>query len=316
MKKSFPLKLKQISKNAIWGGTRLAAEYGLGKPGEQIAESWQLTCRDDEVNTIVGGKYDGKTLAEYISENPLAVGTKHDGGRFPLLIKLIDAESDLSIQVHPDDEYAAKYTTDFGKTEMWYIVDAKPGAKLIYGLNGKYSSEELRAAIENGTLENMMNYVDVYPGQAYFIPSGLVHAIGAGILIAEIQQNSNITYRVYDYNRRGADGKLRELHIDDALAVIASTDPAGVKSEQSDDPATIAKCRYFDVKKVTLTGTSKDIDVTEESFTHVMCVKGKALIACDGVDYAVTAGEGYFIPAGTGVLTLEAESADLIVTTL
>lgn len=316
MEKLIPLKLKQVTKQIIWGGTRLSGEYGLGNAGENIAESWQLTCREDGVNTICGGKYDGKTLAEYIDEHKEAVGTKWDGGRFPLLIKLIDAEKDLSIQVHPDDEYAAAHTTDFGKTEMWYIVDAKPGAKIIYGLNGEYTTEELRAAIANGTLEKMMNYVPVHAGEAYFIPSGLVHAIGEGILIAEIQQNSNITYRVYDYNRVGADGKLRPLHIDDALAVIASTDPSHVKSEPSDDATVISKCKYFTVNKYDLESSAQTVEVGAESFLHVMCIKGKALLTVNGVDYAINIGDTYFIPANSGKVTIEAENAQVIATTM
>lgn len=316
MEKLIPLKLKQVTKQIIWGGTRLSGEYGLGNAGENIAEAWQLTCREDGVNTICGGKYDGKTLAEYIDEHKEAVGTKWDGGRFPLLIKLIDAEKDLSIQVHPDDEYAAAHTTDFGKTEMWYIVDAKPGAKIIYGLNGEYTTEELRAAIANGTLEKMMNYVPVHAGEAYFIPSGLVHAIGEGILIAEIQQNSNITYRVYDYNRVGADGKLRPLHINDALAVIASTDPSHVKSEPSDDATVISKCKYFTVNKYDLESSAQTVEVGAESFLHVMCIKGKALLTVDGVDYAMNIGDTYFIPANSGKVTIEAENAQVIATTM
>ena len=316
MEKLVPLKLKQVTKQIIWGGTRLSGEYGLGNAGENIAEAWQLTCRDDGMNTIVGGKYDGKTLSEYFEENKAAIGTKYDGGAFPLLIKLIDAEKDLSIQVHPDDAYAAAHTTDFGKTEMWYIVDAKPGATIIYGLNGEYTSDELRAAIEKGTLENMMNYVPVHAGEAYFIPSGLVHAIGEGILIAEIQQNSNITYRVYDYNRVGADGKLRPLHIDDALAVIESTDPAHVKSEETDDPTVISKCKYFTVNKYDLASSCVEREVGEESFLHVMCIKGKALLTIDGVDYAMNIGDTYFIPANSGKVALEAESAQIIATTM
>ena len=311
MEKLVPLKLKQVTKQIIWGGTRLSGEYGLGKEGEQIAEAWQLTCREDGVNTIAGGKYDGKTIAEYIEENKESVGTKWDGGRFPLLIKLIDAEKDLSIQVHPDDEYAAAHTTDFGKTEMWYIVDAKPGAKIIYGLNGEYTSEELRSGIENGTLESMMNYVPVHAGEAYFIPSGLVHAIGEGILIAEIQQNSNITYRVYDYNRVGADGKLRPLHIDDALAVIASTDPAHVKSEETGDPTVIAKCKYFTVNKYDICG-EKALSVGGESFLHLMCIKGSATIEMGGESYEMNMGDTYFIPAGSGALTLKSDKAEVI----
>lgn len=316
MKKTEPLKLKQIIKKTIWGGTRLSSEYSLGEKGENIAEAWELTCREDGMNTVIGGEYDGKTLEEYIYENKNAVGTKWDGERFPLLIKLIDAEHDLSIQVHPDDAYAAAHTTDFGKTEMWYIIDAKPNAKIIYGLNGKYTSDELRNAINDGTLEKMMNYVPVHAGETYFIPSGLVHAIGAGVLIAEIQQNSNITYRVYDYNRKGPDGKLRPLHIDDALSVIENTDPSHIKNQADIGMPLIAKCKYFSVYRYALSSEEKELFVGEDSFMHMMCTKGRALICVDGKDYALSSGDTYFIPAGTGKITLEAESAELIATTM
>ena len=234
------------------------------------------------------------------------------GLEFPLLFKTIDAKDKLSIQVHPGDDLAAERHHSFGKTEMWYIVDAKPGAKIIYGLNGEYTMEELRKAIENGTLEKMMNYVPVHAGESYFIPSGLVHAIGEGILIAEIQQNSNITYRVYDYNRVGADGKLRPLHIDDALAVIESTDPSSVGSEPSDDASVIAKCKYFTVHKYDLKDSVCETEVGEQSFLHVMCIKGKAVLTAGGKEYELGMGDTYFIPANAGKIKIASDNAQII----
>ena len=156
--------LKPVTKHIIWGGERLSRDYGMGENGEKIAEAWELTCRGDGDNEIISGKYTGRLLSEFVRENPQALGTKQKGDRFPLLIKLIDAEADLSIQVHPDDEYALSHTDDMGKTEMWYIVDAKPGAKLIYGLKRKYTRDELKTAIAAGTLESLMNYVEVKSG--------------------------------------------------------------------------------------------------------------------------------------------------------
>ena len=199
---------------------------------------------------------------------------------------------------------------------MWYIIDAAPGAKLIYGLAGKYTSEELSSAIQEGTLEKMMNYVPVHAGEAYFIPSGLVHAIGGGILIAEIQQNSNITYRVYDYNRRDDKGNLRPLHVKDALAVIESTDPENVKSEHDDDPSVIAKCKYFTVKKHELSSGDKELFAGEESFMHIMCVKGNAKFTAGGKEYALSPADTYFVPAGMGKITLLSSDAVVITTTM
>lgn len=308
----YPIKLAPVTKQIIWGGTRLSREYGIGTPGEKIAEAWELTCRPDGVNNIVGGEYDGKSFEEYIKENPDYIAKDFSGDRFPLLIKLIDAEADLSIQVHPDNEYALAHTDDLGKTEMWYIVSAAPDAKIIYGLKKKYTSDEIRSAIAAGTLESLMNYVPVKAGESYFIPSGMVHAICHGILIAEIQQNSNITYRVYDYNRRQPDGSLRALHVDDALAVIERFDENAIVSEHSGD--IIAKCRYFTVRKIALAGEEK-LTASEQSFVHLLCTEGSAEIICGGKKYAMDKGESYFVPAGTGDFAL-CGKAEVIATTL
>ena len=308
------LKLSPITKQIIWGGERLAREYGKGTPGEKIAESWELTSRKDGVNTIVGGSCDGMLLSDWLEANKDAVCKGWDGERFPLLIKLIDAEADLSIQVHPDDEYAALHTTDLGKTEMWYIVDAAPEAKIIYGLKKKYSADEVRTAIANGTLEELMNYVPVKKGETYFIPSGMVHAICKGILIAEIQQNSNITYRVYDYNRVGADGKLRELHVEDALAVIGKIeDPSAVCAQTDSEKGIIAKCGYFTVYHF----EDKAFSMTagEDSFVHLLCLGGKAVITHKDGTMSISQGESVFVPAGFGNFAVS-EGADIVVSTL
>lgn len=307
-----PLKFVPVTKQIIWGGTRLAREYGKGEPGEKIAESWELTSREDGDNIISGGEYDGKLFSEYLEENPDAVGTKYDGDRFPLLIKLIDAEADLSIQVHPDDKYAKAHTTDLGKTEMWYIVDAAEGAHIIYGMKEKYPRGVIEKAIQDGTLEELMNYVPVKKGETYFIPSGTVHAICRGILIAEIQQNSNITYRVYDYNRRQPDGSLRKLHIEDALNVIENVDPTAVPYEKGGD--VIAKCRYFTVHKYE--NEVRELFAGDESFIHLLNVDGCATVLCGGAAYRLVKGEGLFIPAGLGAFTLDACGANVIASEL
>lgn len=304
--------LKPVTKHIIWGGERLSRDYGMGENGEKIAEAWELTCRGDGDNEIISGKYTGRLLSEFVRENPQALGTKQKGDRFQLLIKLIDAEADLSIQVHPDDEYALSHTDDMGKTEMWYIVDAKPGAKLIYGLKRKYTRDELKTAIAAGTLESLMNYVEVKSGETYFIPSGLVHAIGAGILIAEIQQNSNITYRVYDYNRRQPDGSLRQLHIEPALDVIERFDPEAVKVEKTGD--VIASCKYFEVRAIALDG-EKTVCAGEESFLHLMITDGECEIICAGEKISTKKGGSVFVAAASGNVTLKG-NATVIVSSL
>ncbi|MCQ2436284.1 MAG: class I mannose-6-phosphate isomerase [Clostridia bacterium] len=309
----YPMKMKPVTKKIIWGGSRLAAEYGKGTEGEKLAESWELTCRADGMSVICGGEYDGMTLEEYFRTYPQAVGDTWDGERFPLLIKLIDAEADLSIQVHPDDEYALSHTTDLGKTEMWYIVDAEPGAHIIYGLKEKYTRQQIADAIASGTLESLMNYQPVKKGETYFIPSGMVHAICHGILIAEIQQNSNITYRVYDYNRRQPDGSLRQLHVDDALNVIERVDPGKMTYTHGGD--VIAGCKYFTVKKYDVTGTV-GLKTDAHSFANVLCTDGCGVIEYCGKAYSMNKGDSYLIPAGAGEYSVSADTATVVVTTL
>ena len=194
---------------------------------------------------------------------------------------------------------------------MWYIVDAKEGAHIIYGMKDRYDREQIKSAIENGTLETLMNYVPVKKGETYFIPSGTVHAICGGLLIAEIQQNSNITYRVYDYNRRQPDGSLRQLHIDDALNVIETVDPSSVPVTSGGEA--IAKCRYFTVKKYSC---KKEICADESSFVHLLCVDGNAYIEYGGERCGLSLGESIFVPAGYGKFTVFADGATVLATTL
>ncbi|MBO5110001.1 MAG: class I mannose-6-phosphate isomerase [Clostridia bacterium] len=301
--KRVPIKLSAISKQIIWGGNRLREEYNKKSDGENIAESWELTVRGDGMNTISGGEYDGWTMEDYLAKDSTLV-TDMPYERFPLLIKFIDAEADLSIQVHPDDAYGLTHKNDLGKTEMWYILDAKPGAKLVYGLKDGCSTETLKAALENGTVEEQLNYVEVKKGETYFIPHGLVHAIGAGILLAEIQQNSNITYRVYDYNRRQKDGSLRELHVEDALNVILTRSEEEIDkirfSRGAEDASLLAACEYFTVNRYELTDSCVSLCADASSFHSVLCVDGEGYLTQGGEQYALVKGDSYFVPAGTG----------------
>ena len=214
-----PFYLKAPVKDYIWGGTRLRELFGK-EGGDRLAESWELSCHPDGECYIMGGEFDGMKLSDFVNEHPEAVGSGFKSGdSFPVLVKLIDAKNDLSVQVHPNDEYAHKYENDNGKTEMWYVIDAAPDSELIYGFNEELSKEDFRKAIENNTLMEKLRRVPVKQGDVFFIEPGTLHAIGKGILIAEIQQSSNVTYRVYDYGRLGADGKPRPLHIEKALEV-------------------------------------------------------------------------------------------------
>ena len=218
-----PFVLKAPCKDYLWGGNRLR-EFGKESDADKIAESWELSCHPDGESVIASGDYAGMTLPAFLAAHPEAAGEScRDFERFPVLIKLIDAHDNLSVQVHPDDAYALAHEGEYGKTEMWYIVDAEPGAELLYGFARDVTKEEFRRAIEENTLLDLVRHVPVRPGDVFFIPAGTLHAIGKGILIAEIQQNSNTTYRVYDYGRVGKDGKPRELHIAKALDVTRLT---------------------------------------------------------------------------------------------
>jgi len=306
--KKYPLLMRPVSKEILWGGSKLKKEYAKTAPFEKLAESWELTVRKDGMSVIANGEYAGMPLERYLSLGKTDVlGTncaKYD--RFPLLIKFIDAADNLSVQVHPDDDYALPVENEFGKTEMWYIMDAEPGAKLVYGLADGCTIEDFAQAIADGVVEEKLNYVEVHRGEVYFIPSGQVHAIGSGILIAEIQQNSNITYRVYDYNRRQSDGSLRQLHTEKALDVIKIRSDEEIeairlsKTDSSSCSEMLCACDYFTSAKYV---TSKDnvavihTDVT--SFVSILVLESTdGYLEMGDEVLPLHRGDSYFIPSG------------------
>lgn len=299
-----PFRLTAPCKDYLWGGTKLR-EYGKSSDKDIIAESWELSCHPDGESIIADGDYAGRTLTAFLAEHPEALGTncaRFD--RFPVLIKLIDAKDNLSVQVHPDDAYALANEGEYGKTEMWYIVDAQPGAELIYGFKERITKEEFRRAIEENTLLDKVNRVPVKKGDVFFIEAGTLHAIGKGILIAEIQQNSNTTYRVYDYGRVGADGKPRELHVEKALEVTTLT-PA---KPQNQLPATgstqlLAHCDYF-FTTCTEVETFCQVGCDRTSFVHLLVLEGDAVLQTQQDKIPVTKGTSVFVPAGTGAFRI------------
>lgn len=299
------LKLNPVFKDYIWGGTRLRDDFGLKTDINPVAEGWMLACHKDGMNTIDGGEYDGKTLESVIKEggkSKIAGTNSEKFPYFPVLIKLIDAKDNLSVQVHPDNEYAARVEHEFGKTEMWYVLDAAPGATLIYGFKNKIGKEEFKQAIESNTLLDVLNVVEVKKGDMFFIEAGTVHAIGKGALIAEIQQNSNSTYRVYDYGRLGKDGKPRELHIQKAIDVSKTepakygTKPFGKKEEISGGTRQmLTECPLFSVYNYELCGKI-ELNANEESFNHILVVDGSGKIG--GREFKK--GDSFFVPANYG----------------
>ena len=298
------LKLSAPCKDYIWGGNRLREEYGKVSDADKIAESWELSCHKDGQSVIANGKDKGKTLSEYVAENKNALGTACDRFEyFPILIKLIDAKDNLSVQVHPDNDYAMRVEGEYGKTEMWYIVDCEEGSQLIYGFDKEISREEFADRIKNNTLLEVTNNVPVHKGDVFFIESGTLHAIGKGILIAEIQQNSNTTYRVYDYGRVGKDGKPRELHVEKAIDVTElcppkyDTKPQGKPVKIDGGEETLLRtCKYFDVHKINVSGTIT-LDADEKS---VLSVDGNGKIG----ELDAKQGDSFIVPAGYGRFTL------------
>lgn len=309
-------KLKPACKDYIWGGRRLLDEYGKEYAKDILAETWELSCHPDGPSVIANGVYAGKTLRQYIDEQGKDVLGTNCGrfADFPILIKLIDAKENLSIQVHPDDAYALKHEGQYGKTEMWYVMDAGEDAFLYYGFGMEVSREEFERRIREDTLPDILNAVPVQKGDVLFIEPGTIHAIGKNILIAEIQQNSNVTYRVYDYGRIGKDGKKRELHIEKALAV---TNRRSADRDKSSYPH-VADCDYFTVDRLHLDGTVMEkIEgfVSEASFVSILVLDGSGSIS--GADGAMEykKGDSFFLPAGSGAYQMKG-SCDALVTTI
>ena len=318
------IKLNPAFKDYLWGGTKLRDEYGKKCDLDKVAESWELSCHKDGCSVVADGEYAGLTLPQYIEKAGKAVlGTDCEKFEyFPILIKLIDAKQNLSVQVHPDNDYAMRVEGEYGKTEMWYVVDCEPGAGLLYGFKHEITREEVKAAAENDTLLSLANHVPVHKGDVFWINAGTLHAIGKGILIAEIQQNSNTTYRVYDYGRVGADGKPRQLHIEKAIDVTRlapATRPCGrpqAKPEAFDGGSVLplASCDYFTVKEMEVTSHAA-LMADEKSFHSLLLLDGSLTLSMGGEKLEMEKGASVFVPAGSGAYTLTGKGR-LILTTV
>ena len=305
----YPLKLNPFFTDYIWGGRKLIEDFGKKSDLDRVAESWELSCHKDGHSTIANGDYKGRTLLEYIEEKGETIlGTNCDKfDDFPILIKLIDAKENLSVQVHPDDEYGRRVEGDNGKTEMWYVVDCDEGASLLYGFKSEISKEEFKKRIKENTLLDVVNSVKVKKGDVFFIEAGMLHAIGGGIVIAEIQQNSNTTYRIYDYGRIGADGNPRQLHVDKALDVTDLVPPT--RREFVDDGGygqLLAKCDYFTVRKLT---SNTALNADSSSFHSILLLSEDANVKYgDGEIITIKKGETIFVPAGLGEYEIYSDS--------
>ncbi|MBO6206182.1 MAG: class I mannose-6-phosphate isomerase [Lachnospiraceae bacterium] len=310
-----PFLLKPAAKDYLWGGSRLNDDFAKDIPLSPLAETWECSTHPDGESLIAST---GQTLTAVLAEHPDWLGTHPlsvTGGKpeLPILVKLIDAKKDLSVQVHPDDEYALRVENSLGKTEMWYVLDARKNSKLIYGFNRDVTAEVVKRALEEGTIEKILNHVPIRKDDLFFIEAGTVHAIGAGALIAEIQESSNITYRLYDYNRKDKNGNTRELHIEKALEVAdlrSSLEPRQpmrvLKYRNGYASELLTRCKYFQVERVLLNTEIQrrlvDFKTDAGSFHTLLCVDGCGSMSGDGFMLNFFKGDCIFVPAESMVV--------------
>lgn len=317
MEKLYPLRLSHICKTPIWSGSRLIREWAKTSPSDVLGESWELSVRKGDVSVVENGALRGKDLFELIDEYGDALTGGFGAVDFPLLVKLIDASDDLSVQVHPDDEYAARVENDRGKTEIWYILDADEGARIVFGLRAGVTSEELADALRSGDPSGVLNYIPVRAGECYFIPAGLAHAIGKGVLIAEIQQNCDLTYRLYDYGRLGKDGRPRELHVEKGLEVLKIFDESQIDAIRYSHAGaqkradSLADCEYFSLCRLLATENGAPLPF-DRSMRHLLCIDGEGELICGDVAYPISRGASYLIPACLENLTLRGSAVALV----
>ncbi len=309
----YPYLFQPILKEIIWGGTDIRPFKGMTPTQEKIGESWELSHVDGDFSVVTYGADKGKTIDELIREyGESLLGSevmKRFGTRFPLLIKFIDARDDLSIQVHPDDVLAEKRHHSFGKTEMWYVIKATPDAALYCGFSQPIDADEYVRRVEDNSIMEVLKRYNVTAGDVFFLPAGRVHAIGAGCFIAEIQQTSNITYRIYDYNRKGADGKGRELHTELAKDAIDYTFQSDYRTHYTPQPGAaveLVQCPYFTTRLLeTETPMMRDY-ATLDSFVVYICMAGSVELRDDnGNELTVSQGQTVLFPATTQSVTLK-----------
>lgn len=319
-----PFFLRPAGKDYLWGGNRLNDDFSKGIELSPLAETWECSTHADGPSTVASGEFAGRELRdvlkahpEFLGSHPRSVMKRHgmDDTELPILVKFIDAKQDLSIQVHPDDAYAEQNEHSLGKTEMWYVLDAAKDAKLVYGLRQELTAEALREAICTGTVERYVQKVPIQKNDVFFIPAGTVHAIGAGTLVAEIQENSNLTYRLYDYGRLGKDGKPRELHVQQVLAV-ADLRRAGrpvqpmrvLKYRRGCATELLCRCEYFMVERMLL-NTERCREMVSYragngSFAVLLCLDGCGLVSWGAETLPFFKGDCLFVPADSVAIKL------------
>ena len=287
-------KLKPVCKNYLWGGNRLAEEFNIKSDEKILAEAWMLSCHDDGLSEISTGEFIGKNLRDYLQNK-----------NFPILIKLLDIKDKVSVQVHPNDEFALRNENQLGKEEFWYIIDAKPDSYIYYGFNREISKQEFFRRIHENNLLEVLNKIKVHSGESYFIPSGTLHAVGNGVLLAEIQESSNVTYRIYDYDRVDSNGNKRALHIDKAAEVLNFTPVQNKKFLNH-----LAECKYFTVDKINLRGEFSN--TTEKDFISILILNGSGKIFAGDKNLDFEKGDSIFISGNKYKIIGEGE---LLITT-
>jgi mannose-6-phosphate isomerase len=319
-----PFLLHPAAKDYLWGGTRLKDDFAKDAVSDIVAETWECSTHPDGVSIAASGEWIGMPLDGILRAHPEYLGEHaHGGTELPVLVKLIDAKRDLSVQVHPSDEFAREHENgQNGKTEMWYVMDAEPDTRIAYGLHHTISRDSFLKAIEDGTVEKYLQFVPARKNDLFFIPPGTVHAIGAGSLIAEIQQSSNLTYRLYDYNRTDRDGNKRALHLEKGLAVAnleAMPEPrqpmrllrysGGTASEL------LCRCRYFQVERVLVNTEQRrelaTFHVSPESFQIFLFLDGCGSLFCNDSMLQFFKGDCVFVPAGVNCIQLHARTSFL-----
>ncbi|WP_420321917.1 type I phosphomannose isomerase catalytic subunit [Flagellimonas sp.] len=319
----YPLKFNPILKERLWGGTKL--NDVLEKPIESdiTGESWELSGVSGDISEVSEGELQGTSLTKLIKDSGEELLGKsvveRFGNEFPILIKFIDAKQDLSIQLHPNDKLAKERHNSFGKTEMWYVMDADPGARLIVGFNKDVEKREYIESLENDTLLDLLNYEQVTEGDTFFINTGKIHAIGAGVLLAEIQQTSDVTYRVFDFNRRDKDGNLRELHTQLAIDAIDYSKKEDFKvnySTDTDQVNTMVDCPYFKTNLLDLTKSTFQKVEQRDSFTIYMCVGGEAKIKNDWGETSIKKGQTVLVAASSTFIEISTDGAKLLEVTI
>lgn len=326
IRENVPFLLSPAGKDYLWGGCRLKEDFSKDIALNPLAETWECSTHPDGLSIVVSGENSGQTLRDVLAKHPEYLGGNHAGkGELPILIKFIDAKTDLSVQVHPDDDYAGKYENgSLGKSEMWYVLDARKDSKLVYGFCRNMDKHTLRRSLEAGTVGKYLQRVPIQKDDVFYIPAGQVHAIGAGALIAEIQENSNLTYRLFDYNRLDKNGKLRPLHIDKAVEVAnlkGGTEPKQplrvLKFRRGYATELLCRCKYFQTERMLLNterwregaafGTGAD------SFKVLLCIEGVGTLAGEMESLQFIKGDCIFVPADSIPLRLHGKAQLLVV---